>query len=132
VAAVLPDPAGAGAASDDADEADDSVRLAAVQRCNEAMLAKAAGRTCCGRRGGGPARRSANVSYPTDSGLLAKAIRRMGPTGRRIQAARGDADSADRPCAEHDGPDPFSPGVGPIMPATLSMITDRHAAFRSK
>ena len=54
-----------------------SVRLAAVQRCNEAMLAKAAGRSCCGRRGGGPAQRSANVSYPTDSGLLAKAIRRI-------------------------------------------------------
>ena len=33
----------------------------------------------------------ANVSYPTDSGLLAKAIRRIAATGRRIQAAGGAA-----------------------------------------
>ena len=31
----------------------------------------------------------ANVSYPTDSGLLAKAVRRIAATGRRIQAAGG-------------------------------------------
>jgi transposase, IS5 family len=31
----------------------------------------------------------ANVAYPTDSGLLATAIRRIGATGRRIQAAGG-------------------------------------------
>ncbi len=31
----------------------------------------------------------ANVCYPTDSGLLAKAIRRIAATGRRIQAAGG-------------------------------------------
>ncbi|MGK2320310.1 ISNCY-like element ISGrh1 family transposase [Gordonia rhizosphera] len=31
----------------------------------------------------------ANVSYPTDSGLLAKAIRRITSTGRRIHAAGG-------------------------------------------
>jgi transposase, IS5 family len=30
-----------------------------------------------------------NVAYPTDSGLLVKAIRRMASTGRRIQAAGG-------------------------------------------
>ena len=30
-----------------------------------------------------------NVSYPTDSGLLAKAVRRIAVTGRRIQAAGG-------------------------------------------
>ncbi|ABG99539.1 probable transposase (plasmid) [Rhodococcus jostii RHA1] len=30
-----------------------------------------------------------NVSYPTDSGLLAKAIRRIAVTGKRIQAAGG-------------------------------------------
>jgi IS5 family transposase len=30
-----------------------------------------------------------NVAYPTDSGLLAKAIRRIAATGRRIQAAGG-------------------------------------------
>ncbi len=31
----------------------------------------------------------ASVSYPTDSGLLAKAVRRIAATGRRIQAAGG-------------------------------------------
>ena len=31
----------------------------------------------------------ADVAYPTDSGLLAKAIRRIAVTGRRIQAAGG-------------------------------------------
>jgi transposase, IS5 family len=31
----------------------------------------------------------ANVAYPTDSGLLAKAVRRIGATVRRIQAAGG-------------------------------------------
>jgi transposase, IS5 family len=31
----------------------------------------------------------ANVSYPTDSGLLARAVRRIAVTGRRIQAAGG-------------------------------------------
>jgi IS5 family transposase len=30
-----------------------------------------------------------NVAYPTDSGLLAKAIRRIAATGRRVQAAGG-------------------------------------------
>ena len=31
----------------------------------------------------------ANVCYPTDSGLLAKAIRRIGPAGQRIHNAGG-------------------------------------------
>ena len=31
----------------------------------------------------------ADVAYPTDSGLLARAIRRIAVTGRRIQAAGG-------------------------------------------
>ena len=31
----------------------------------------------------------ANVAYPTDSGLLARAIRRIAATGKRIQAAGG-------------------------------------------
>ena len=31
----------------------------------------------------------ANVSYPTDSGLLARAVRRIAATGRRVQAAGG-------------------------------------------
>ena len=32
---------------------------------------------------------AANVAYPTDSGLLAKAVRRIGSAGKRIQAAGG-------------------------------------------
>jgi IS5 family transposase len=32
---------------------------------------------------------AANVAYPTDSGLLARAVRRIAATGRRIQAAGG-------------------------------------------
>jgi IS5 family transposase len=32
---------------------------------------------------------SANVAYPTDSGLLAKAVRRIAATGKRIRAAGG-------------------------------------------
>jgi IS5 family transposase len=32
---------------------------------------------------------AANVAYPTDSGLLGKAIRRIAATGKRIQAAGG-------------------------------------------
>src|SRR5258708_6577264 len=36
-----------------------------------------------------PAVVAANVSYPTDSGLLAKAVRRIAATGQRIRAAGG-------------------------------------------
>ena len=31
----------------------------------------------------------ADVAYPTDSGLLAKAVRRIGAAARRVQAAGG-------------------------------------------
>jgi IS5 family transposase len=64
---------------------------AAVTGLNEALLAKAAAakllRTTRLRADTtvGPA----NVSYPTDSGLLAKAVRGIAATGRRIQAAGG-------------------------------------------
>jgi IS5 family transposase len=34
---------------------------------------------------------ASNVAYPTDSGLLAKAVSRIAATGRRIQAAGGAA-----------------------------------------
>ena len=64
---------------------------AAVEGLNEALLAKAVEAKVL--------RRSrirvdttvvaANVGYPTDSGLLAKAVRRIAVTGRRIQAAGG-------------------------------------------
>jgi IS5 family transposase len=63
----------------------------AVDGLNEALLAKAAGqkllRTC--RLRADTTVVPANVSYPTDSGLLAKAIRRIAATGRRVQAAGG-------------------------------------------
>jgi IS5 family transposase len=64
---------------------------AAVAGLNEALLAKAAQakllRTT--RLRADTTVVPANVSYPTDSGLLAKAVRRIAATGRRIQAAGG-------------------------------------------
>jgi len=64
---------------------------AAVDGLNEALLAKAAEakllRTT--RLRADTTVVAANVSYPTDSGLLAKAVRRIAATGRRIQAAGG-------------------------------------------
>jgi IS5 family transposase len=66
---------------------------AAVAGLNEALLAKAAGakllRTA--RLRADTTVLPANVAYPTDSGLLARAIRRIAATGRRIQAAGGAA-----------------------------------------
>src|SRR5215207_6084612 len=64
---------------------------AAVDGCNEALLAKAAEakllRTF--RLRADTTVVPAVVAYPTDSGLLAKAVRRIAVTGRRIQAAGG-------------------------------------------
>jgi len=64
---------------------------AAVEGLNEALLAKAVAakllRTT--RLRADTTVVAANVSYPTDSGLLAKAVRRIAATGRRIQAAGG-------------------------------------------
>jgi transposase, IS5 family len=64
---------------------------AAVAGLNEALLAKAAEarllRTTRVRADTTVV--PANVSYPTDSSLLAKAVRRIAATGRRIQAAGG-------------------------------------------
>src|SRR6266496_1270191 len=64
---------------------------AAVEGLNEALLAKAAQakllRTT--RLRADTTVLPANVSYPTDSGLLAKAVRRIAAAGRRIQAAGG-------------------------------------------
>ena len=59
---------------------------AAVDGCNEALLAKAAEakllRTA--RLRADTTVVPADVAYPTDSGLLAKAVRRIGAAGRRI------------------------------------------------
>ena len=64
---------------------------AAVDGCNEALLARAAEakllRTT--RLRADTTVVPADVAYPTDSGLLAKAVRRIAVTGRRIQAAGG-------------------------------------------
>src|SRR5450755_1612713 len=64
---------------------------AAIEGCNEALLAKAAQakllRTT--RLRADTTVIPADVAYPTDSGLLARAVRRIAATGRRIQAAGG-------------------------------------------
>jgi transposase, IS5 family len=64
---------------------------AAVEGLNEALLAKATEakvlRTAKLRVDTTVV--PSNVAYPTDSGLLAKAIRRIASTGKRIQAAGG-------------------------------------------
>jgi transposase, IS5 family len=64
---------------------------AAVEGLNEALLAKATEakvlRTTKLRADTTVV--PSNVAYPTDSGLLAKAIRRIATTGKRIQAAGG-------------------------------------------
>jgi transposase, IS5 family len=64
---------------------------AAVDGLNEALLAKAAEAKLLrtNRIRADTTVVPANVSYPTDSGLLAKAIRRITATGKRIQAAGG-------------------------------------------
>jgi transposase, IS5 family len=64
---------------------------AAVDGLNEALLAKAAEAKLLrtNRVRADTTVVPSNVAYPTDSGLLAKAIRRIAVTGRRIQAAGG-------------------------------------------
>ena len=64
---------------------------AAVDGLNEALLAKAAEAKLLrtSRLRADTTVVPANVAYPTDSGLLAKAVRRIAATGRRIQAAGG-------------------------------------------
>ena len=64
---------------------------AVVEGLNEALLAEAAGQKLLrvSRVRADTTVVPANVAYPTDSGLLARAIRRIAATGRRIQAAGG-------------------------------------------
>jgi IS5 family transposase len=64
---------------------------AAVDGLNEALLAKAAGQKLLrtARVRADTTVIPANVAYPTDSGLLARAVRRIAATGRRVQAAGG-------------------------------------------
>jgi len=62
-----------------------------VAGLNEALLAKPAGQKLLrvSRLRADTTVVCANVAYPTDSGLLARAVRRIAGTGRRIQAAGG-------------------------------------------
>ena len=64
---------------------------AAVAGLNEALLARAAGEKLLrtARLRADTTVVPANVSYPTDSGLLARAVRRIAVTGRRVRAAGG-------------------------------------------
>ena len=64
---------------------------AAVDGLNETLLAKAAEAKLLrtNRVRADTTVVPANVAYPTDSGLLAKAVRRIAATSRRIQAAGG-------------------------------------------
>ncbi len=64
---------------------------AAVDGLNEALLTKAAEAKLLrtNRVRADTTVVPANVAYPTDSGLLAKAVRRIAATSRRIQAAGG-------------------------------------------
>ena len=64
---------------------------AAVEGLNEALLAKAAAAKLlrCSRVRVDTTVVPSNVAYPTDSGLLAKAVNRIAATGRRIRAAGG-------------------------------------------
>ena len=63
----------------------------AVEGLNEALLAKAAGQKLLrtSRLRADTTVVPANVAYPTDYGLLARAIARIAATGRRVQAAGG-------------------------------------------
>src|ERR1700761_9757835 len=62
-----------------------------VAGLNEALLAKAAGQKLLrtARVRADTTVIPANVAYPTDSGLLAKAVGKMARTVRRVQAAGG-------------------------------------------
>jgi transposase, IS5 family len=64
---------------------------AAVDGLNEALVAKAAEAKLLrtNRVRADTTVVAANVAYPTDSGVLAKAVRRIAATSRRIQAAGG-------------------------------------------
>jgi len=92
LAAVLPDPdRRQGSAPEHVDEADLSLRHRRGGRLHEALLAKAAEAKLLrtNRLRADTTVVPADVAYPTDSGLLAKAVRRIATTGRRIRAAGG-------------------------------------------
>ena len=99
---------------------------AAVEGLNEALLARAARdkllRTA--RVRADTTVIAANVAYPTDSGLLARAIRGIAATGRRVHAAGGGARTRvrDRSRRRAGGPtrSPRGCGRGPRRPGMRS------------
>src|SRR5690606_6862807 len=126
LATVLPDRhRSAGAASDHADEADHPVRLVAVDGLNEALLAKAAEAKLlrCTRVRVDTTVVPSNVAYPTDAGLLAKAVGRSAATGRRIRAAGG---------ATRTGLRDRSRAAGKRAHAIASKLRSRAAAGRDE
>jgi len=84
----------------------------AVDGCNEALLAKAVEakllRTT--RLRADTTVVPADVAYPTDSGLLAKAVRRSATTARRVQAAGGATASGSGTAAAPPVPGPAKLG----------------------
>jgi transposase, IS5 family len=93
LAAVRPDrDRPAGAAPDDADEPHHPVRIGRGGRVERGVVGKRwPRRRCCAAPGSGstPPWRRRIWAYPTDSGLLAKAVHRIAATGRRIRVAGG-------------------------------------------
>ncbi len=79
-----------GSAPDDVDEAHHSLRHGRGRRLQRGAAGEGGpGRLRTNRLRADTTVVPADVAYPTDSGLLAKAIRRIAATGRRIQAAGG-------------------------------------------
>src|SRR5215218_8871028 len=92
LAAVLPDRAGpAGAASNDVDEVDHPVRLGGGGGVERGAAGQGRGGQAAALHSdpGRHHRGAVERGIPTDSGLLAKAVRRIVATGRRIRAAGG-------------------------------------------
>ncbi len=106
---------------------------AAVDGLNEALLAKAAEakllRTT--RIRADTTVVPANVSYPTDSGLLAKAIRRIGATGKRIQAAGGAVRTRVRDRSRAAGRRAHAIAAKLKSRAVLGRVQTRTAVFKS-
>jgi IS5 family transposase len=97
---------------------------AAVDGCNEALLAKAAEAKLLHttRLRADITVVAADMEYPTDSGLLVKAVRRIAAAGRRVRPpagppAPGFATAAARPAGERARSGP-SCGCAPRRPAT--------------
>ena len=71
----------------------------------------------------------ANVSYPTDSGLLARGIRRIAVTGRRVQAARGATQARVRDGSRPAGKRAHTIAVKLSSRAAVARVTGELAAL---